>query len=448
MKINFLRWKETDEATKKRILRRAETDIEDITKLVRPIIDAVRDEGDAALVRFAKQFEKADLTPATIKASEEEFDQAGKRLDDDLKNAIRHCADNVRRFHEEQMKRIEKRWMVEIEPGVWAGEQVTPIESTGLYVPRGRGAFPSAMYMLCIPAVVAGVENIAVCTPPTPDGGADDASLYTAKLCGVRNVYKAGGAQAIAAFAFGTETIPAVKKVSGPGSAYVAAAKRVLAHRIDPGMPAGPSESIILCDGSADPHNTALDVLNEAEHGDDSAALLVTPDETLARAVCALLPGLIAALPDERRRICESVMGNYGAIVLTDTMDDAIELSNAYAPEHLLVKVRNAKDILPRLRHAGEILIGERSPSTLANYGIGVNHVLPTGGNAHTFSATGVWDFLKISSLAFVNGDVSDLSADIVKLAGYEGFPAHCKAVTDRRRDPANTPLEPKDFIS
>ena len=426
MTINFYRWNETDDATKQRIMRRAQANIDDAIKAVGPIIQDVKQRGDDALRDYAKKFDGAHIT--NIKATEEEFDRAEAALDNDLKAAIQHCAKNVQIFHEEQMRRAEKdaHWMIEIEPGVMAGEQINPIDSVGLYVPRGKGAFPSAMYMLAIPAKIAGVPNIAITTPPTPDGSADDASLYTARLCGIDTVYKVGGAQAIAALAYGTQTITPVKKTLGPGSPYVAAAKRYLSDIIDPGMPAGPSESIILCDETADPHNTCLDVLNEAEHGKDSAALLITHDEKLATYVRDNLPKIIADLPQPHQDICAHVMSDYGAIILTESLDQSVALSNAYAAEHLHLKVKDADKIAAQIKHAGEILIGELTPSSLGNYGIGVNHVLPTGGWAHTYSCTSVWDFLKRTSISRVDRQGFDaLKQSVTTLTDYENFPAH-----------------------
>ena len=432
MTIAFYRWKDTDAITRARIMRRAQANIDMVAGTVQPIIDSVKKRGDDALREYAKRFEGAELT--SIKATEQEFSKAEQALDESLKTAIQKCAANVHKFHEEQMRRVERSWMVEIQPGVWAGEQVNPIESVGLYVPRGKGAFPSAMYMLCIPAVIAGVGNIAVVTPPRADGSADDASLYTAKICGVKNVYKVGGAQAIAALAYGTQSVTAVKKVLGPGSPYVAAAKRLLSDVIDPGMPAGPSESIILCDDRADPHNTCLDILNEAEHGDDSAALLVTHDEKLANYVRENLPGVIAALPEPHRGICAKVMQSYGGIILTENLADSIAFANAYAPEHLHLKTRDAESLLPQIRNAGEILLGEHTPSTLGNYGIGVNHVLPTGGWAHTYSCTSVWDFLKRTSIAKCDKDgLQALRGPVETLTDYEGFPAHGDVLRKRK---------------
>ncbi len=413
-------------------MRRSQANIDDVVKTVEPIIEDVRTRGDAALIDYAKKFDGADIT--SLKATPEEFDAAEKALDDDLKAAIQQCAANVKKFHTEQMNRVEKPWMVEIQPGVFAGEQVNPIESVGLYVPRGKGAFPSALYMLAIPAVIAGVKDIAIVSPPTSEGKTDAATLYTARLCGVEKVYKCGGAQAIAALAYGTETIPQVKKVLGPGSPYVAAAKRICSVIMDPGMPAGPSESIILADETANPDNTCWDILNEAEHGEDSAALLITHSSTIADYVKLNIEECIAGLPEPHRSICASVMQNYGGIILTGSLEQSIEVANQYAPEHLHLKVKDAKNVAQKLTHAGEILIGEYTPSSLGNYGIGVNHVLPTGGWAHTYSCTSVWDFLKRTSISECTKEGFEALKDsVTTLTDYENFPAHGDVLRKRK---------------
>lgn len=432
MNINYFIWSNIDDATKARIMRRSQADIDDVIKIVEPIIDDVRARGDAALIDYAQKFDKAEVK--NLKATDEEFEAAEAVLDDDLKAAIKHCVANVKKFHEEQMNRVEDPWMVEIEPGVFAGEQVNAIESVGLYVPRGKGAFPSALYMLAVPAKIAGVENIAVVSPPTPQGTTDDATLYTARLCGVKDVYKCGGAQAIAALAYGTETVPKVRKVLGPGSPYVAAAKRVCSIIMDPGMPAGPSESIVLADETADPENTCWDILNEAEHGEDSAVLLITHDKNLAEFVQQNLPQKITELPEPHRSICTKVMSDYGGIILTTSLGESIAVANEYAPEHLHLKVANAENIAKRLKHAGEILIGEYTPSSLGNYGIGVNHVLPTGGWAHTYSCTSVWDFLKRTSVSkCTKQGFNALKSDVIALTDYENFPAHGDVLRKRK---------------
>ncbi len=436
MNINLYRWADTDQAVQNRIMRRAQADIDAVCRIVQPIIDDVRAHGDDALKRYAKKFENADIQ--SVKATPEEFDRAEKTLDNDLKSAIKTCVANVQKFHVEQLSHVPPRWMVEIQEGVFAGEQVSAIDSVGLYVPRGKGAFPSALYMLAVPAVIAGVDKIAVVTPPTSDGSVDDATLYTARLCGVEHVYKCGGAQGIAALAYGTQSVPQVKKVLGPGSPYVAAAKRILSDIMDPGMPAGPSESIVLADAHADPDNTILDVLNEAEHGMDSGALLVTHDEKLAHYVRDHMPDIINSLPQPHRDICAHVMGggdeSYGGIILTESLEDSIAFSNAYAPEHLHLKIKDGEHYLDALKHAGEILIGEYTPSSLGNYGIGVNHVLPTGGWAHTYSCTSVWDFLKRTSISRCDRrGFEALKNPVATMTDYEGFPAHGLVLRGRK---------------
>jgi len=433
MDIGFYRWNETDEATKQRIMRRSEANIAAVMAQIQPILGDVEVNGDTALINYAKKFDKANITD--LKVSDAEFAEARQTLDPKVKAAIDHCAANVRIFHEEQMRRVEKdrEWMIEIEPGVFAGEKITPISSVGLYVPGGKNQYPSAVYMLGIPANLAGVKNIAMVSPPRPDGKIGDALLYAAEISGIKNVYKVGGAQAIAALTFGTKTIPAVRKVLGPGSPYVAAAKQALSGTIDPGMPAGPSDALILADHTANPHNTVLDILNEAEHGPDSAALLVTHDEQLAAYVHQNLPIEIKKLPEPQNGWLQTNMAQYGGVVLTTSMDESIEFCNAYAAEHLLVKVENPDDITPKLINAGEILIGEYTPNSLGNYGIGVNHVLPTGGKAHSYSCTSVWDFLKRTSLANVTAEgFKRLKDDVATLTNYEGFPAHENVLKNR----------------
>lgn len=432
MNIGFYKWSETDAATKKRLLDRAQADIADISGKVKPILDAVRDRGDAALIEFAKNFDKADLQ--SLKVTEAEFAAARKSIDPKLKEALERNIANVRKFHQEQVNRVEEPWMIEMEPGVFAGEKITPITSVGLYVPGGKNLYPSSVYMLAVPAVVANVPDIVICTPPRQDGSISDVILVAAELSGVKNIFKVGGAQAIAAMAYGTQTIPRVHKVLGPCSPFGAAAKQLLGGLINPGMPAGPSEAIILCDDSADPDNTILDVLNEAEHGPESAGLLITHDKALAEYVHKGLAKAIADLPEPQRGYLTTNMQSYSGVILTESLEQSIEVANLYAAEHVLLKVRDADAVLPRLVNAGEILIGENAPSSLGNYGIGTNHVLPTGGMAHTYSCTGVWDFLKRIAIAKVDAQgLNALAPAVTAMADYEGFPAHANVIRQRK---------------
>lgn len=435
MKINRWHLNEISAAEKEVILNRAQADISAVTEIVAPIIEDVRIRGDKALYEYALKLDKSEIKGG-LKATDADFEAAYKALEKEVIDAIRTCAINVKIHHEQQMSRVEKQWLDEVAPGVFAGEKVSPIPSVGLYVPRGKGAFPSVMYMLCMPAVVSGVKNIVVCTPPTPDGGFDAASLVAADICGVRNLYKAGGAQAIAAMAYGTETVPKVTKVLGPGSPYVAAAKRVVSNFMNPGMPAGPSEAVVLADKSADPWNTALDMINEAEHGPDSASVLVTNSSALADAVAEHLPKIVGGLPQPRKDYCETVFSNYGGIMVCDTIDDAIDFCNEYAVEHLLLKVKDVQYALDKLTDTGEILIGETTPIVLGNFGTGVNAVLPTGRQALTHSCTSVWSFLKRTSLSYAtSAGYQSLRKPVEILADYEGFPGHAEVLRQRNEE-------------
>ena len=325
--------------------------------------------------------------------------------------------------------------MEELSPGVISGERVTPVASAGLYVPRGKGSFPSVVMMLSIPAVLAGVPRVAICTPPAPDGTVDAGSLVTARLCGVGEIYKVGGAQAIAAMAYGTETIARVDKIVGPGNQYVAAARRLVYGSVDPGAPAGPSESIVLCDDSTDAEVAARELLVEAEHGPDSAALLVTDSLRVAEAVTIVVPGLVASLPEPRKRFCETVLSGFGGIVIAGSVAESVRFVNDYAPEHLRVLVRQPFEVLHQIMNAGEVLLGERTSIAFGNFVIGVNAILPTGGFARSYSCVGVSDFLKRSSFAYVSSEgAAVIGPAAIELARYEGFPAHAQAAAHALR--------------
>ncbi len=432
--IHFYELSSLNGEQRTRLMRRAEIEIDSLIERVRPIVQVVRERGDEALIDFTARFDHVELTPNNLRVSREEIEQAHRTLDPTVRRAVEHAIHNVRAFHEKQMP--HEQWFTEVEPGVIVGEKVTPISAVGLYVPRGKGAFPSVLYMLATPASIAGVPRIVVCTPPGPGGEIDAASLVAADLCGVHEIYRVGGAQAIAALAYGTQSIGRVRKITGPGSGFVSAAKRLLYGTVDVGLPAGPSESITLADADADAELLARDVLIEAEHGPDSSALLVTDDRALAEAVKALIPAKIEALPEPRqsfvRTVLESEQGT-GGIVLASNMQEAIDFVNEYAPEHLEVQVRDPFAMLPKLRNAGEILIGPHTPFCTGNYCAGTNACLPTGGFAHTYSCTSVFDFLKRTGIAYLTREGYDRVSETTRvLANFEGFPAHANAVTNR----------------
>lgn len=289
------------------------------------------------------------------------------------------------------------------------------------------------LYMTAVPAAIAGVREICVVTPPNSDGSVDPACLYTAGKCGVHRVFRIGGAQAIAALAHGTESVPRVTKLSGPGSMYVAAAKQLLQHRVDVGLPAGPSESVILADDSADAEKVALDLMVEAEHGSDSAAILFTPSRKLAEKAAARIAELTAALPEPRKTFVTDVFSGYGGIIITKSLEEAADLVNEYAPEHLQIQTAEPFDTLGLIENAGEILLGENIPFSVANYATGVNAVLPTGGGAKTYSAVSVRDFMKYNSVVYMTGEGLKGAAGPVKtMAEYEGFVTHKDAVKKR----------------
>ncbi len=429
--INQLRLSSLTADDRARLLRRSETDIANASEIAARLIADVRADGDAALSRHLADIDQVALAPDALCVTEAEFDAAQSTVDPDLRAAIDHAIRNVRTFHRAQLP-PEVTWH-EVEPGVHAGEKITPIEAMGLYVPRGKGAFPSVLIMLAVPAVEAKVPRIAVCTPPNPDGTVDAATLYAARQIGVDRIYKIGGASAIAALAFGTATIPRVNKLLGPGNQFCSAAKRLLSSEVDVGLPAGPSESIILADAHADPRIVALDLLIEAEHGPDSAAVLVTDSDDLAAKVADLLPDLIADLPEPRRTFCATGLSTYGGIVVTDSFDDAVDFVNEYAPEHMELLVAEPFAVLPRIRNAGEILLGSHTPISAGNYCIGVNAILPTGGFAKSHSCTTIHSFLKRTSLAYCTREgFESLRPTAATLADYEGFPAHAAAIKNR----------------
>lgn len=433
LKINLHELANLSPAERAELQQRTETDLAAFEEKVRPIIDAVRTEGDEALARFARDFERAPVTASEIAATESDFAEAEKTLDPRVREAMEFAARSIRRFHQDQMP--EEMWLHEIRPGAFAGDRSRPIASVACYVPRGKGAFPSVALMTSIPAKVAGVKDVVIVTPPGANGKIDDATLVAARMAGVGKVFKAGGAQAIAAVAYGTQTVPKMTKVIGPGSPWVAAAKRLVSHLIDIGSPAGPSEVIIFADDTVDGALAGLDLLIEAEHGPDSSAYLVTWSRRVAEQALAAIPGFWKQMGEQRVSFSSTVLGGpIGGVVLARDEDDAIAFCNEYAPEHLQVLAKEPFAYLGRLENAGEILLGEYTPTTLGNFVVGPSHVLPTSGWARTASAVSVFDFLKRNSIAYVTSrGYPELARHAHALATYEGFEAHANAVSETR---------------
>ena len=430
--ISFHRLPSLSAAQRAQLMRRAQTDLSAYLDKAGAIIEAVRTEGDAALIRYAREFDKVEIK-GDLKVTPEEFDLAFKAVDAEVVDAIRYAIANIRSFHEEQ--RPPAMSFKEIRPGAFAGDRFSPIPSVALYVPRGKGAFPSVTMMTAGPAVLAGVPDIAIVTPPGPDGAVDAGTLVAARLSGVETVYKCGGAQAVAAIAYGTETVRRAVKIVGPGSPWVVAAKSLLAGVIDTGLPAGPSESIIFADDTVDGGLAALDLLIEAEHGPDSSAYLVTHSAEVAAAALAALPEHWSAMTPQRVEFSQAVLcGPRGGIVLTGSVEESYAFINEYAPEHLELLSTRAFEHLGHITQAAEILLGPHTPVTIANFVLGPNCVLPTSGWARSFGPLSVTDFIKRSSVGYVTAAAyPELARHAKVLADYEGFSSHANAVSARR---------------
>lgn len=433
------RLSDLSEAEYETLLLRAEDDLEPFIDGVKPIIEAVRVDGDKALAQFAKKFDQASVDAAKIAATKAEIDAAFDAVGTEMVDVLGYAADNIRRYHEEQLP--EPLWTKEIRPGVEVGERYLPIDSVACYSPRGKGSFPSVTLMTAIPAKVAGVPNPIILTPAGADGNVDPATLVAARLSGVEQVFKAGGAQAVAAAAYGTASVPRCRKIVGPGSPWLVAAKQVLANRIDPGLPAGPSETILLADPSANPRVVALDLLIESEHGNDSSSFLVTWSEELANAVIAAVPGYWDSMSDTLAGYSSTVLsGNSGGVVLASSAQEAYDFVNDYAPEHLQILSKAPDEHLSHIRNASEILLGEHAAGSLANYMMGPNCVLPTSGAAHTHSPLGVLDFMKSASIGRVTqAGYNELAPRVHRFARYEGFDGHANAVSPMRTEAMNT---------
>jgi len=419
-----------------RLKGRSELEINRIADQVKVVVEDVRNRGDRAVVEYVKKFDRVDLKPQNLLVSLKEFDRASKTLAKPIKRCIEHAAENIQRFHQAQMP--VSSWFTEVDKGILIGQITTPLSSVGLYVPGGRGSFPSTVLMSVIPAKIAGVEKLAICTPPRPDGRVDAAALYAADMLGVHEVFKVGGAQAIAAMAFGTETIPKVDKIVGPGGIWVSAAKRMILNYGNTGIDfiAGPSENLVLADDSANPRYVAADVLIEPEHGSDSAGVVVTTSRALAEKVQSEVEKFIGELPEKpinRRRFATDSIAKYGAIIVTENLDEAIDFVNSYSVEHLEIMTRAPLQTLMQIKNAGSIYLGDYSPCSVGCYACGANHILPTGTGARIFSGLSVRDFIKQIDYSYLSKQGLETINDTIRgLSEYEGFPQHGKAVRVR----------------
>lgn len=415
-----------DKVPTSEILTRAILAEENVDAAVDAVLSAVQTEGDTALRRFEKQFDGAELDDLFVTRAE--LDAAESQVSPELLETLRQAADNIRAFHARQ---THSDFILTDKPGVVMGQRYTPIESVGVCVPGTPVAFPSTVLMDVIPAKIAGVREIIMATPPAPDGTIAPAALAAAKIAGVTKILKCGGAQAVAAMAYGTQSVPKVDKIVGPGGAYVAAAKRKVFGLVSIDMIAGPSEILVLADGKSNPKWVAADMLSQAEHDKLASAVLVTDSRTLAEAVRDELEIQLESLP--RKDVARASIDNNGKIIVTDSLEKAAEAANRIAPEHLELCVDEPFALLPRIRNAGSIFLGRNAPEALGDYFAGPNHTLPTSGTARFSSPLSVDDFVKKSSFLYYTQEaLQAVSSQVQSFARQEGLEAHARAIAVR----------------
>lgn len=410
------------------LLKRSPNQYKEYTERVEEILKEVRERGDEAVFEFTKRFDKAELTPETIRVTEEEITEAYEKLPKRTVEVIRKAIVNIRSYHEKQRR---NSWFDAQPDGTILGQKITPIASVGVYVPGGKAAYPSSVLMNVLPAKVAGVERIAMVTPPGADGKVYEGTLVAAREAGVTEIYKVGGAQAIGALAYGTACIPKADKIVGPGNIYVALAKKAVYGHVSIDSIAGPSEILVLADETANPTYVAADLLSQAEHDELASAILITTSEELAAKVSAEADRFVAQL--SRKAILEKSLENYGYILLADTMEDAVDAVNEIASEHLEIVTKDAFTVMTKIKNAGAIFIGEYSSEPLGDYFAGPNHVLPTNGTAKFFSPLEVDDFIKKSSIiSYSREALEPIHEDIIDFAKAEGLTAHANSIAVR----------------
>lgn len=412
----------------KELLGRGTMDIANVSSIVGGMINEIRTDKNSALKSHIAKFD--NWTPSSdedLKISTESMESAYNNIDEKLKSALHLAYDRIKKYHEKQKP---KSWFDTEDNGTILGQKVTAVDSAGLYIPGGKAAYPSSLLMNVIPAQVAGVEEIVICTP-TPDNEPNELLLAACHLCGVDQVYKVGGASAIAAMAYGTETIPKVDVITGPGNIFVATAKKMVFGDVNIDMIAGPSEIGILADDSANANHLAIDLLSQAEHDEMASSILITPSQKLADAVKIELENWLVKLP--RQEIARKSIEERGAIIVTQDMEEAIKLMNEIAPEHLEVATLSPFELLPFIKHAGAIFLGHNTPEAIGDYVAGPNHTLPTGGTAKFYSPLGVENFMKKTSIiSFSSQAINEIGEECALIANTEGLTAHEQSVRVR----------------
>lgn len=423
--------KDTKKDLLSNLLKRSPNEYGEYEKRVKEIVEAVRTGGDAALFAFTGQLDGVRTDAGNVRVAEEEIRMAYGQVDGEFVSVIRKALANITAYHEKQRR---YSWFDSGPDGSLLGQKVTPLQTVGVYVPGGKAAYPSSVLMNIVPAKVAGVERILMLTPPGKDGRVSPATLVAAHEAGVSEVYKAGGAQAIAAMAFGTESIPKVDKITGPGNIYVALAKRAVYGHVSIDSVAGPSEILVLADETANPEYAAADLLSQAEHDEMASAILVTTSRAFAGRVSEEIDGFLRTL--SRREIIERSLEQYGCILVADSLIDAVDAVNEIAPEHLEILTADPFDVMTRIKNAGAIFLGEYSSEPLGDYFAGPNHVLPTNGTAKFFSPLGVDDFVKKSSIiSYSREALMPIHKDIIKFAEAERLTAHANSIKVRFKE-------------
>lgn len=413
------------------LLKRSPNNYDSYADTVGEIVSTVREKGDEAVFDYTLKFDKTVITKENIEITKEEIDEAYSSVSQELVSVIKRAASNIQEYH---MKQKQYSWFDSKPDGTILGQKVTPLSSVGVYVPGGKAAYPSSVLMNVIPAKCAGVDEIIMVTPPGKDGKVNPGTLVAATIAGVNKIYKVGGAQAIAALAFGTESIPKVDKIVGPGNIFVALAKKAVFGFVSIDSIAGPSEILVLADETANPRYIAADLLSQAEHDELASAILVTTSRELADNVSKEVDKFTANL--SRKEIIEKSLENYGYILVAETMEEAIDAANDIASEHLEIVTKNPFDTMTKIKNAGAIFLGEYSSEPLGDYFAGPNHVLPTNGTAKFFSPLGVDDFIKKSSIiSYSREALEPISSDIIKFAESERLTAHANSIKVRFED-------------
>ncbi len=420
--------KDTKKSLLEDLLRRSPSQYEEYEKGVNEILLQVKSRGDESLFAYTRKFDGSAIDASNVRVTEEEIEEAYSMVDEDFVEVIRRAIGNIRAYHEKQR---QNSWFDSKPDGTMLGQKITPLRRVGVYVPGGKAAYPSSVLMNIIPAKTAGVDEIVMVTPPGTDGKAAPTTLVAANEAGADAIYKAGGAQAVAALAFGTESIPKVDKIVGPGNIYVALAKKAVYGHVSIDAVAGPSEILVIADETANPRYVAADLLSQAEHDELASAILLTTSRELAGKVSEETDRFLKEL--SRADIIRKSLDNYGYILVTDTMDEAIEAANEIASEHLEIQTADPYDVRMKIRNAGAIFIGEHSSEPLGDYFAGPNHVLPTNGTAKFFSPLSVDDFIKKSSIiAYSRDALEKIHRDIEYFAESEGLTAHANSVKVR----------------